>query len=172
MTLSGGEPLSQPAFAAALLRGAREIGLHTAVETSGWAEHDDVRRVLAQTDLILFDVKHMDARVHLAATGKTNQLILDNARLAAQLGVDMVFRVPVVPGFNDTLGDILAIAEFARELGISELHLLPYHRYGVAKYASLGREYALSAAEPPGRQQLEVLKTALQGLGLSIRVGG
>jgi pyruvate formate lyase activating enzyme len=172
MTLSGGEPLSQPAFAAALLREAREMGFHTAVETSGWADPDDVRRVLAQTDSILFDVKHMDARVHLAATGKPNQLILDNARLAAQLGVNMVIRVPVVPGFNDKVGDILAVAEFARELGISELHLLPYHRYGVAKYASLGREYALGAAEPPSRQQLEALKTVLQGLGLSIRIGG
>ena len=172
LTLSGGEPLCQPDFSVALLRRARAMGLHTAVETAGWGDPDVVRRVLGQTDLILYDVKHMDADRHLAGTGRTNEGILRNATLAAGLDVDMAVRVPVIPGFNDGLDDILDIARFTVEMGLSEIHLLPYHGYGAPKYVSLGREYGMVDVEPPTHERMDSLREALERLGLRVRVGG
>lgn len=172
MTLSGGEPLSQPEFALALLRGARARDIHSAVETAGWGESAEVRQVLRETDLVLFDVKHMDSARHVAATGVPNQRILLNAELASQLGVPMTIRTPVVPGFNDSIDDIMSIGRFAIRLGVRDMHLLPYHKYGVPKYASLRREYQLGDVLVPSREQMQALAQALESLGLSVRIGG
>jgi pyruvate formate lyase activating enzyme len=172
MTLSGGEPLMQPEFALALLRRARQIGIHTAVETCGSTSAEVIRRVLSQADLILYDIKHMDSAKHRAGIGKSNGSILRNARLAASLGVEMIARVPVIPGFNDSLDEILAIGRFARDIGLSELHLLLYHRYGVSKYSGLGRTYALTETASPSESEIQTLRTELQALGLRVRVGG
>lgn len=172
MTLSGGEPLVQPDFALALLEGARALGFHSAVETNGLTSAEIVRRVLSQTDLILYDIKHMDSARHRAATGEANTAILNNARLAATLGIQMMIRVPVIPGFNDDLNQITAIGKFARELGVSELHLLPYHKYGITKYASLGRAYTLSEANAPTQSQMDSFRDELQALRLRVRIGG
>jgi len=172
MTLSGGEPLSQPDFAVALLRGARERGIHTAVETSGWAEPPDASRVLTETDLILYDVKHMDSARHQAATGVPNERILRNAELASRLDVEMAVRTPVIPGFNDNSSDILAIGRFALRLGIADMHLLPYHRYGVSKYGSLRRKYGFGDAPVLAQEHLQALAPVLESLGLCVRIGG
>ncbi len=172
MTLSGGEPLWQPDFALALLMGARAIGIHTAIETTGQASPYDVRRVLAATNLILYDVKHMDARKHQEWTGASNSNILQNAELASRLGVPMIIRTPVVPGFNDDAEEIVAIGRFALRLGCKEMHLLPYHSYGAGKYASLGRVYELADVTAPSAERMQVLREALRSLGLDVRVGG
>jgi pyruvate formate lyase activating enzyme len=157
MTISGGEPLAQPDFTLALLEGARRLGLHSAVETAGLAEPEVIERVLARTDLVLFDIKQIDSESHRSVVGEDSAVVLGNARLAAQLGVKMIVRVPVIPGFNDHPHQIAAIGEFACSLGVSELHLLPYHAYGVPKYASLGRRYEMPEAAPPTQAQLEAL---------------
>jgi pyruvate formate lyase activating enzyme len=172
MTLSGGEPLMQPEFALALLRGARRQGIHTAIETCGWTNADVICQVLGEADLILYDIKHMNAAKHRAGTSKSNHRILRNARIAANLGVKMILRVPVIPGFNDSMDEITAIGKFARKLGLSELHLLPYHRYGLPKYAGLGRSHALRDAVPPSESELDTYRTKLQTLGLRVRIGG
>jgi pyruvate-formate lyase-activating enzyme len=99
--------------------------------------------------LILYDIKHMDSAKHRAGTGKSNGSILRNARIAASLDVEMVACVPVIPGFNDSPDEIVAIGRFARDIGLSELHLLPYHRYGVPSYSNLGGTYALTETASP-----------------------
>jgi pyruvate formate lyase activating enzyme len=172
MTLSGGEPLAQPDFALSLLQGARRLGIHTAVETTGSASANTVRRVLSATDLILFDVKHVDPAEHRSGTKKGNARILENAYLAASLGIPMIVRIPVIPGFNDTIEEIVEIGRFARKIGIPNLHLLPYHRYGLAKYAALGREYQLMNAAAPPTSQLQALKSALQAIDLKVSIVG
>ena len=156
----------------ALLSGARERGIHTAVETAGWAEPADVNRVLSETDLILYDVKHMDSARHLAATGVPNEKILRNAELASQLGVEMAVRTPVIPGFNDNMSDILAVGRFTLGLGVADMHLLPYHKYGVPKYASLGRDYELADVAAPSGERMQALARGLQSLGLCVSIGG
>lgn len=172
MTLSGGEPLTQPDFALGLLRGARARGIPTAIETTGYASAEVVERVLGAADLILYDIKHMNPAKHLWGTGVRNERILDNARLAASLGVRMIIRAPVIPEFNDAPEDVLAIGRFTQELGLGELHLLPYHRFGVPKYAALQREYPLPDTPLPSDEEIESLRCSLQALGLQVRIGG
>jgi pyruvate formate lyase activating enzyme len=168
MTVSGGEPLAQPEFTLALLEGARRLGLHSAVDTAGLGEPETVERVLSRADLVLFDIKQMDSDSHRSIVGDDNAVILGNARLAARLRVEMIIRVPVIPGFNDEPHQVAAIGEFARSLGVRELHLLPYQGYGVAKYASLGRRYEMPQTVPPTQAQLEILRLTLETLGLSV----
>ena len=172
MTLSGGEPLTQPEFSLALLRGAREMGFHTAVETTGFARARIVERVLKETDLILYDIKHLDPDRHFEGTGVNNSSIIANARLAASLGVAMILRVPVIPKYNDQPDTIQAIARFGVELGLNEMHLLPYHTYGSAKYDGLNRAYPLAGLAIPSKEHMERLQIAAQTEGINVHMGG
>lgn len=144
MTLSGGESLMQPEFAAALLRGAKESGLNTAMESTGFAPFETIQKLLPWLDLCLMDIKHIDSAKHKAFTSQPNELILENAKKIAARAKELIIRVPVIPTFNDTAEEIRRIAQFAAELpGVRRLHLLPYHRLGQDKYQRLGREYTL-----------------------------
>ena len=173
VTLSGGEVLAQADFAAELLRACKEAGLHTAIESTANAPFSDIEKLLPYLDLYLLDIKHMDSAKHKEYTGAPNERILENARLIAAGGVDLVIRTPVVPSFNDSDADIRAIANFARSLGgAKEYHLLPYHRLGQDKYSGLGRAYSLSAIEPPSKEKMERLLSVAEESGLKCQIGG
>ncbi|MBQ7831508.1 MAG: glycyl-radical enzyme activating protein [Clostridia bacterium] len=173
ITLSGGECLAQPEFAAALLRACKQNGLHTAIESTANAPFTDVEKVLPYLDLYLMDVKHMDSEKHKEYTGAGNERILANAKLIAQSGVELIIRTPVVPGFNDTAEEIRAISKFAASLpGVKQHHLLPYHRLGQDKYAGLGRNYSLKEIEPPSKEKMEYLLSIAEESGLYCQIGG
>ena len=150
LTLSGGECLGQPEFAAALLEAAHEAGITTAIESTAFASFETIETLLPHLDYYLMDIKHMNSAKHEEFTGRPNEVILANARrLADRLGPRLIIRVPVVPTFNATSAEILAIARFADSLsGVERIHLLPYHRLGMDKYARLGRQYALAGVAP------------------------
>ena len=150
LTLSGGECLGQPEFAAALLAAAHEMGITTAIESTAFAPFEVIEGLLPHLDYYLMDIKHIDSEKHKEFTGRPNDLILSNAkRLAERLGERLIIRVPVVPTFNATEGEILAIARFADALpGVRRIHLLPYHRLGMDKYARLGRTYEMAGIVP------------------------
>ena len=150
LTLSGGECLGQPEFAAALLEAAHEAGITTAIESTAFAPFETIEKLLPHLDYYLMDIKHMNSAKHEEFTGRPNEVILANARrLAERLGPRLIIRVPVVPTFNATSAEILAIARFADALpGVERIHLLPYHRLGMDKYARLGREYSLAGIAP------------------------
>jgi len=134
VTLSGGEPLAQPEFARSILEGCRQEGLHTALDTCGWAPWPDIEKILKLVDLVLLDIKHLDASMHREATGHDNLLILENARRMAKLK-PMRIRVPLIPGFNDSPEAVRGIAEFVKnELGSRDIDLLAYNRMGEVKY--------------------------------------
>ncbi len=173
MTLSGGECLWQPEFSEALLRAAKEYGISTAIETTGYAEIDVIRRLLPHVDTVLMDIKHMDPVKHKEFTTRENQLILENARQIAREAKALIIRTPVIPTFNDTVPEIRAIAEFAKTLeGVREMHLLPYHRIGSDKYAGLGRTYTMSHISPPAKEQMQELLAVVNATGLSGKIGG
>ncbi len=173
MTLSGGECLSQPQFAAALLECAKDEGLNTAIESTAFAPFEDIQRILPHLDNFLMDIKHMNSDKHKAYTGQSNDLVLENAHRIAPLANRLVIRVPVVPGFNDTPAEIDAIASFAASLpGVEELHLLPYHRLGQDKYRWLEREYTLSDILPPPEIHMQELLHTAQASGLRCQIGG
>ena len=173
LTLSGGECLWQPDFSEALLKTAKEIGINTAIETTGYAEIETVRRIIANTDTVLMDIKHMDGVKHKEFTTRDNALILENARIIAKEAAELIIRIPVIPTFNDTEKDISDIADFAANLGtVKELHLLPYHRIGSDKYAGLGRPYTMSHIEVPTKEKMQSLLNAADGKGLKLQIGG
>lgn len=172
VTLSGGEPLAQARFAEAVLKLCREAGFHTAVNTSGYGPWREVRPVFESTDLVLFDLKHLDSATHRRLTRVGNALILDNLRRVRDLGVEIWVRVPVVPGLNDDPDNLDATTEFVRrELGPQvPVFLLPYHRLGESKYAALGRP--VCAIESPSAEGLAAMAGRMQAAGLTVQVGG
>ena len=174
VTLSGGEPLAQPAFAAELLRRCHEAGIHTVLDTCGHAQWSVARRVLAHVDLVLFDFKHMDPEAHRRLTGVDNRRILDNARrIHHELGLPLHARVPVIPGFNDSADNLDATARFiADELAPSvPVCLHAYHRLGAGKYQRLGRGAEFLALEPPDDARMQWARSRFEALGLAAVIG-
>jgi pyruvate formate lyase activating enzyme len=171
VTVSGGEVLMQPDFALAILKLCKEAGFHTCVDTSGQGSTEGLRRLIPYVDLFYFDIKHLDPRIHRAETGIPNDDILRNFAVVATSGVPAVVRVPVVPGFNDTVDAIADIADFvAARMPGGTVHLLPYHRYGQQKYAMLGLDYELGAAETPSSEFMKAARKILESRGLECEV--
>lgn len=148
LTLSGGEPFMSPDLALALLKRAREEGIHTAVETCLHVPWKYVARALPFIDLFLADLKHVDARVFKQWTDGSAKRVLDNLKRIAAAGKPMTIRVPLIQGFNADEASIEAIIAFAAdELGAREIHFLPYHTLGMNKYTLLDMPY--SAPDKP-----------------------
>ncbi|HVO34910.1 MAG TPA: glycyl-radical enzyme activating protein [Gemmatimonadales bacterium] len=169
LTLSGGEPLLQPYFSAALLRAAKARGIHTALDTCGHASWRSLDRLRKDVDLFLYDVKMMDDERHRLFTGAPNRRILENLRALAKHGHRIVLRVPVVPGINDDDDNLDAVRRFAAGLpSLEGLDLLPYHRVGVDKYARVGRSYPLPDTLPPPRERLVAVAETLAAAGLPV----
>lgn len=160
VTLSGGEPLAQPAFCAALLFALKAQGLHTAVETTGHVEPAVLARLAPMVDLFLYDIKHHDAGRHRAATGVSNERIAGNLRTLLADGRQVLVRIPVIPGINDTLADARAFAALLGGMGIPRVQLLPFHQLGEGKYPRLGRPYALAGAASLHAEALEAYRQA------------
>jgi pyruvate formate lyase activating enzyme len=141
MTLSGGEPLMQIDFADALLCRAKAEELHTCIETSGYCDWEDLERIRPKVDLFLYDVKALDPDKHREFTGVPNQGILDNLRRLHETEADIVVRLPVIPGLNDTDDHFQGVATLARELtNVQGFEIMPYHRLGEGKLGRLGLE--------------------------------
>ena len=172
VTLGGGEPLAQAEFARGILMECRVRGIHTAIETCGHVPWPAIKAMLPWTDLFLFDLKHLDALKHRTHTGGDVDLILSNLKRLATAVASVTLRVPVIPEFNDTPEDIRAIAERVVSLGITEMHLLPYHRLGQNKYRLLGRQYGLARDKKVPEDTLEGLRAVASDAGLTARIGG
>jgi pyruvate formate lyase activating enzyme len=173
VTLSGGEVLCQADFARELLKECKNNGLHTAIESAASLPFSEIEKLLPYLDLYLMDIKHIDSKKHKDFTGKGNELILENAKKISESGVELIIRTPVIPSFNDTKEEILAISKFASSLkGVREHHLLPYHRLGSDKYAGLGRNYSLKEILPPSNEKMEYLKSIAESAGIKAQIGG
>jgi pyruvate formate lyase activating enzyme len=172
-TFSGGEPLAQPDFLHALLEACRGSGIHTAVDTSGMADPEVVRRIHAGTDLFLYDLKWIDDGRHRAHTGVSNAQILDNLKYLSKAGAAIILRLPLIPGVNDDEENIAGIGAFASALEQPHpVDLLPYHEAGMEKYSRLNRIYRLPDTEPPGRESLARAAALLRKHGLEVTVRG
>ena len=173
VTLSGGECLVQPDFAAAILKACKDSGINTAIESTGCASYDRIEKLLPNLDVYLMDIKHTDNEKHKQFTGRSNELILENAKKIARDAKELIIRVPVIPGFNCQVDEIAGIAEFAKSLdGVEELHLLPYHNFGEDKYKRLGREYELKDTPLLPDGYVQKLKAVVESKGLKCQIGG
>lgn len=173
VTLSGGEVLFQPEFALAILQACKAENIHTAIESSAFASYSTIQEMLPWLDLAMCDLKHVDPEKHLRYTGRPNDTILENLRKIGLSGTPLIMRVPVVPTFNNTPGEIASIAAYAASLpGVRELHLLPYHRLGESKYKELEQEYEFGGIEPLSSRDMIELLEAARISGLECQVGG
>ena len=155
MTLSGGEALIQGAFALELLSGAKQEGIHTAVETCGFVGKAVWERALMYTDLYLFDCKETNPELHLKYTGAPLLPILENLRLLDERGKRIILRCPIIPTINDREDHFTEIAALANRFSsIEEIVVLPYHTLGVSKYERLRLAYTLSEISPPTEEEI------------------
>ncbi len=174
ITLSGGEPMLQPEFAAELLSALRHEGIHTAVDTCGQVRREDLSAIAGYTDLFLYDLKLMDEQEHMAFTGVSNKLIRDNLIFLTGEGKNVFIRFPVIPGITDTGKNISALKEFLMQLqpGISRIHLLPYHSMGGKKYERLNLVNRLRDVKDLTREDLGPLQSEFSALGFEVVIGG
>ncbi|MCL2060099.1 MAG: glycyl-radical enzyme activating protein [Oscillospiraceae bacterium] len=165
LTCSGGEPLLQSGFASRLLENAKTAGFHTALDTAGHVGYGAFESVLPHTDLVLYDLKCMDAELHKKVTGADNRLIIENLRRLSRDRAIVWVRVPVIPGMNDNLGNMRATAELLADMpNVARLELLPCHNLGSGKYESIGIEAGPGAAlQPPDEDSMETLASAFTG---------
>ncbi|SCZ77961.1 glycyl-radical enzyme activating protein [Acidaminobacter hydrogenoformans] len=169
VTFSGGEATLQTDFFNALARELYDLDVHLALETCGFFEWDGVAESLTLMDHIFFDLKLMDGQRHLEMTGRDNEKILENFRRLATLGVDVVVRIPVVPGVNDDEVNIEATALFVNETcPRATIELLPYHPYGNYKYEALNMMERLYKYEIPDEARMEALKELVERCGVRV----
>jgi len=173
VTLSGGEPLSQPDFLAALLDRLDRLEIHAALDTSGFAPAAVLDRILPRVRLVLFDVKIMDPEAHRRHAGVDNRRILDNLATIARSGVPVRIRVPLIPGMTDGDANLAAIAGFVKGLKtIRHIDLLPFHRIGDGKRQRLGRPDRMTGVRPPTLERIERARTFFDTAGFAVTIGG
>ncbi len=173
VTFSGGEPLMQPEFLAALLKACRRVGVRTALDTCGFAPRKDLLGSAMLSDLVLYDVKAVDDALHRELTGVSNQSILENLEALSREHPNLWLRVPVIPGVNDSPEEFEAMARLAASLpGVRQVNLLPYHRTGIQKFRRLGREYRLPEVTPPSDEAIAAAVEYFRARGVKAVAGG
>ena len=173
VTISGGEPAFQGKFTTELLRRCKNQAIHTAVETSGYVKWEVLRKILSYTDLVLLDIKHMDPVKHEELTGVTNELILENVKRIGAMKIPLIIRFPLVPGYNDSPQNLRSTAELVAKLeGVRELHILPYHSFGVHKYVGLGKQYSLGGIAAPSEEEIDKVRKLFEEYELKVQIGG
>lgn len=173
VTLSGGEPLAQPAFVIALLEELKARGISTALDTSGLANEDVLARAASFSDLILYDLKTMDDSVHRRYAKSGNGLILENLQHLDRLHKPIQVRIPLVAGVNDGKENIAASIGFLKTLSsVRRVDLLKYHKGGQEKYKNLGKQSCFRIFEPPSDERMEEIRGAFAEAGFSVSIGG
>jgi len=173
VTFSGGEPLMQPEFLLALLNQCQTQKIHTAVDTSCYAETRIIEKVADKIDLFLCDLKHMDSNIHERFTGAGNNLILNNIKHLSQAGKEIIIRIPVIPGFNDDQANIEATGKFAALLpNVSGIDILPYNRGGREKSTRLSAGIKPMQTETPNDEKMSSIAQTLKNYGCEVKIGG
>ncbi len=173
VTLTGGDPLAQPAFAASLMEELKKRNIHVALDTSGYADPKVFIRLAKKADLILFDLKIMDNKKHRKYTGVSNDLILDNLKSLDKLSKPIWVRLPLIPGVNDDLENLEAMANFLVGLkSVKMINILPYHKGGVEKIYRLGRDNEFAVYNSPSEDRVEAVIDFFKKKGFQVKKGG
>ncbi|MBU2551640.1 MAG: glycyl-radical enzyme activating protein [Proteobacteria bacterium] len=170
MTVSGGEAMSQYEFVTELLGRARALGLHTALDTTGFAPLERYEALLPVLDLLMMDVKTLDPALHREFTGVDNERILANAAALAPR-VRTWFRIPLIAGFNDSAREIRELAALASRLGVDKVSLLPYHEGGRSKAGQIGGTYRMDGASAPDDEHTQRLIEIIAQAGVAASIG-
>jgi pyruvate formate lyase activating enzyme len=172
VTFTGGEPLGQPELLEALLHACRARRIHTAIETCGAAARESISRLAGLADLILYDLKILDAARHRLYTGAGNRNILENLGALVAAGRPVTVRIPVVPGVNDGAADVRAMCDYLSALRVRQVDLLPYHASGAEKYRRLGREYRMEQTQAPTGGAMAAIAAQMAAAGIPVRIAG
>ncbi|WP_406127012.1 pyruvate formate-lyase-activating protein [Streptomyces sp. NBC_00989] len=168
VTLTGGEPLLQSAFTGEILRRCKEAGLHTALDTSGFLGVRATDQLLADTDLVLLDIKSFDLTTYRHLTGGELAPTLNFATRLDRLGVPMWIRYVLVPGWTDDAESVDGLADFVAGLGtVDRVDILPFHKLGAAKYEALGVPFPLRDNPVPTPELVERVRDQFRAHGLS-----
>ena len=170
VTFSGGEPLMQPEFLYTLLKSCRTLGIHTAVDTSGYAPSDVLAKISEYTDLFLYDVKVINDEIHTKVTGASNKIIFENLEMLQNMKKNLIVRIPVIPGINDDEKNISELGEFISSIGIEGVNILPYHKGGVEKAKKLGKSPFV--VNSPSSRDLSRIEKTLISFKLQVKRGG
>lgn len=172
VTFSGGEPLMQPEFLIQCLSLCKDAGLHTTIDTTVYAARELIEEVANLANLFLIDVKHPNSELHKKYTGVGNELIKENMRLISELGKEIIVRVPVVGGFNDSLECIGEIADFCESCRVSQIDLLPYNEGGVEKQKTMVKKCNVESFSNASQEKLQEAKDMLVARGFRVVLGG
>jgi pyruvate formate lyase activating enzyme len=169
VTVSGGEPLLQASFVAGLFEECHRLGIHTALDTGGYATPEEADPVLDHTDLVLLDIKQIDRFKHKALTGQEQERTLTLARHLAKRGIPAWIRYVVVPGITDAAADVDRLSDFVATLpNVQKVELLPYHLLGKHKWETMGIRYTLDGVEPPPKETMARIADQFTGRGICV----
>lgn len=172
VTFSGGEPLIYADFLKEVLQGCKTRGIHTAVDTCGYASWESFDKILDKVDLFLYDLKMMNNERHKKYMGVGNKLILENLKKLSDSGCNIFVRMPIIAGINDDDENINESIDFISNLNILQVNLLPFHKMGMDKYKKLNLEYKLSGMEKPSDERMAEIADKLRKVGLKVKIGG
>lgn len=170
ITLSGGEPLFQPEFTFEVLKRCKQLGLHTCLDTCGYASWEILNDILPYVDLFLYDLKILNSKLHKEHTGVENELILENLKKIITEKKEIEVRMPLIPGYNNSEGNLHDTAAFLNDRKIEKIVLLPYSQLGLSKYRALGKKYRLENLQPVGDEEVEQAQRILEACGISVGV--
>lgn len=172
VTFSGGEPLIHSDFLSEVLKSCRERGIHTAIETSGYAPWSSFEKIIDNVDLFLYDLKLMDSEKHKKYMGVGNETILNNLKELSKRGCSLFIRMPIILGVNDDDTHIDASIKFLKEINPLQVNLLPYHKMGMDKYKRLSMDYKLSGMERPSDERMAEIADKFIKNGFNTKIGG
>jgi len=173
VTFSGGEPLMQAAFLHQMLKELHQKGIHTAVDTSGFAQWSDIEPLIPHTSLFLYDLKCIDDAKHQRFTGVSNAIILENLKKLSELGAPVQIRIPIIPTFNYEDNEMGLLLSFIRQLSnVVRVDLLPYHKIAQSKYERLGIYNPLFEKESLHAESIQHYYDLFEQAGLKVSVGG
>lgn len=172
ITLSGGEVLMQAGFAASFLQHLRQWGIHTAIETAGDCAFNRFLPVAEACDEILFDLKIMNSERAHSLLQMNQPRVLDNFRQLASRKMNLIPRVPLIPGYTMNTENFKQILNFLAPFGLTEIHLLPFHQYGEAKYRLLGKSWPLAGVNAPREADIHPYQALAEAAGYHVTIGG
>lgn len=169
ITASGGEPFVQVEFIRDLFKRAKDEGIHTVIDTSGYVKIEDAKKVLEYTDLVLLDIKSYDNMIYKDLTGVSNEKTLKLANYLSNINKPTWIRYVLVPGVTDDMDNIENLAKFLSNMdNIEKVQILPFHKLGEYKWEELGYEYELENTKPPNDEDVEKARKIFNDYGLKV----
>ncbi|MDD9147989.1 glycyl-radical enzyme activating protein [Sporolactobacillus sp. CQH2019] len=171
VTVTGGEVLLQTPFVVNLLRECKKNNISTACETSAYASLPLFKKLLGNVDLLIMDLKHYDSEKHRSEIGVGNKIIIQNLDYAISQFKNMILRIPIIPGFNDSVNDARHFSLFLREHKVDAVELLPFHQFGKNKYKFLNRQYKYKNVKALHPDNLIAFRDIVKSMGIECNIG-